>query len=737
MTRFNIDDPRITAYALGELEGDDAALIEAQMNSDPALAAAVDEARKIAELLRHEFATEPAITLTAEQRERIETKPTDAAHVAPSRPWLFQARQLWMGAALAAAASLAIALILPIWYPPLDGQMSLQPHGSARNHHADHADSLLSSPGTASDLRELSSELEMTVQSEPEASTYDLQQQPSPQILPGVAAPPRSSVSEAMRHKAMARALPVYEEGNGSISSPPPPLPASLPPQPNDTVLPRRERPHIGDDLYQDHPTVNREGYNLITDNPFVKPVGEDAISTFSIDVDTASYSNVRRFLNMGQLPPRDAVRIEEMLNYFTYSYEAPSGEHPFAADIEVNAAPWNPAHRLVRIGLKGKDVRFEARPAMNLVFLIDVSGSMRGANRLPLVKRALKLLAERLDEGDRLAIVTYAGTARLLLDSVPVSDGEHKRTIINAIESLQAGGAANGSGGIELAYDIAQRHFIEGGVNRVILCSDGDFNVGVSSDAELVRLIQEKRNTGVFLSVLGFGMGNYQDAKMEQLSGHGNGNFAYIDNIDEARKVLVEQLAGTLIPIAKDVKIQVDFNPAKVGAYRLIGYENRLLAARDFADDRKDAGEIGSGHTVTALYEIIPADDTAAAEIAESPQSEFIEPGRLVPSDLLLKLKIRYKQPDGHESRLLEFPVQDAGAALENASDDYRFTAAVAQFGMLLRHSPYKGDASFANVLELAESGLGEDPNGYRREFIKLVQKARALAERDDADQP
>jgi Ca-activated chloride channel family protein len=488
------------------------------------------------------------------------------------------------------------------------------------------------------------------------------------------------------------------------------------------------------------------EAYNLITDNPFLKPI-EEPLSTFSIDVDTASYSNVRRFITAGGLPPRDAVRIEELINYFNYDYEPPSGEDgaPFSANVEINAAPWNPEHRLVRVGLRGKDVPADMRPPTSLVFLIDVSGSMQPANKLPLIRDGLRLLVEKLNGDDRLAIVTYAGNAGLVMDSVYVN-AENKPRILTAIDSLHAGGSTNGAGGLMMAYDVAAQHFIKGGVNRVILCTDGDFNVGVSNDNDLVRLIEDKRTTGVFLSVLGFGTGNFKDGKMEQLANHGNGNFAYIDNIDEAKRTLVDRMTGTLVTIAKDVKIQVEFNPAKVQAYRLIGYENRVLAAQDFNDDRKDAGEIGAGHTVTALYEVVPPgvaidpnnpDAPPVDELKYQKPAAGVEPANdganqqaavVVPSDELMTLKLRFKQPDANESSKIEISIKDSGAMPEQASADYQFAAAVAGFGMILRDSPYKGRITLDHVLDLAGGSVGEDADGKRAEFVTLVEAARVM---------
>ncbi len=470
---------------------------------------------------------------------------------------------------------------------------------------------------------------------------------------------------------------------------------------------------------------ASREGYDRIVDNAFI-PTSHDALSTFSIDVDTASYTNVRRMLQSGNAVPPDAVRIEEFVNYFTYDYEAPApgAQHPFAVHVDVAATPWKPEHRLVRIGLKAQNIDLAARPKSNLVFLLDVSGSMDEPNKLPLVKRALALLVEQLGENDRVAIVVYAGAEGLVL---PSTSGEAREAILQAIERLDAGGSTNGGAGIQLAYATARERFVTGGINRVILCTDGDFNVGVSSDGDLERLIEKEAKSGVFLTVLGFGSGNWQDAKMEKLSNRGNGNFAYIDSVLEAQKVLVEQLGGTLATVAKDVKIQVEFNPAEVQAARLIGYENRVLAHQDFLDDKKDAGEIGAGHTVTALYEVIPVG--APYEAPAVPESRY--GAKPVPSEgrasgELLTVRLRYKLPQGDTSTGFEVPVRDGGASFDQAGDDTRFAAAVAAFGMVLRGSQHVGQATLDDVRRWAIEATGEDRGGYRAGFLELVERAR-----------
>jgi Ca-activated chloride channel family protein len=468
----------------------------------------------------------------------------------------------------------------------------------------------------------------------------------------------------------------------------------------------------------------NTENYNVINENRFLG-AGANPLSTFSIDVDAASYSNVRRFLNQGTLPPKDAVRLEELVNYFPYRYADQSGSRPFAVSTEVAPCPWAADHRLVRIGLQSRRLATEDLPPSNLVFLIDVSGSMDMPDKLPLVQQAFRALVRELRPEDRVAIVVYAGAAGLVL---PPTSGSDKATILQAIDRLHAGGSTAGGAGIKLAYDVAKEHFNSEGNNRVILATDGDFNIGVSSDAEMVRLIEQRREDGTFLTVLGFGTGNLKDSKMEQMADKGNGHYAYIDSYREAQKVFVQEFGGTLFTVAKDVKIQVEFNPARVQAYRLLGYENRLLAKEDFKDDRKDAGELGSGHSVTALYEVVPTSARAVtlADDSLTYQETSLRPGARH-SQELLTVRLRYKDPKGSTSKLLETAVNDRTGG---ASEDLRFASAVAEFAMLLRDSENKGQASWEQVLSLARGARGEDEQGYRGEFIGLVETARSLAE-------
>jgi Ca-activated chloride channel homolog len=469
----------------------------------------------------------------------------------------------------------------------------------------------------------------------------------------------------------------------------------------------------------------NTEAYDHIDENPFRSPTVAP-MSTFSVDVDRASYSNVRRFLTQGQLPPKDAVRIEELINYFPYDDPTPGRTGaPLKVSTELAAAPWNEKHDLLRIAVRARDVDMRNAPPSNLVFLVDVSGSMHGPGRLPLVKQALALLVNELREEDRVAIAVYAGSAGLVL---PSTSGAHKAKILAALDGLEAGGSTAGGAGIRLAYDVAKQHYISGGNNRVVLCTDGDFNVGQSSDGELVRLIEQRRAEGSYLTILGFGMGNYKDAKMEKLAGAGNGNYGYIDDLLEARKMLVKEMGGTLYTVAKDVKLQVEFNPQRVQAYRLLGYEDRLLRDEDFSNDKKDAGDVGAGHTVTALYEIVPAGVKLDVELpGVAPLRYQRVTGAQSPRDELLHVALRYKAPDGDRSQLMTTPVSAERTA--RPSESMRFASAVAGFGMLLRESKNAGSLTWSDMLSLARGARGGDEDGYRADFIKMSETAARLA--------
>lgn len=472
----------------------------------------------------------------------------------------------------------------------------------------------------------------------------------------------------------------------------------------------------------------NTEEYSHIQDNDF-KESQKNPLSTFSIDVDKASYSNIRRFINQGSLPPADAVRIEEMINYFTYDYPQPKDNHPFSINTEYTDCPWNSGHQLIHIGLQGKEIKMDKAPTNNLTFLIDVSGSMNSDDKLPLLKSGLRLLIEQMRDEDHISLVVYAGAAGVVLPPTP---GNKKEKIIDALDKLSAGGSTAGGEGILLAYKTAKENFLPKGNNRVILATDGDFNVGASSDGELIRIIEKQREDGVFLTVLGFGTGNYKDSKMEQLADKGNGNYAYIDNILEAKKVLVKEMGGTLLTIAKDVKLQIEFNPTRVKAYRLVGYENRLLNNEDFNDDKKDAGELGSGHTVTAIYEIIPAGSSELVSSIDPLKYQQTTPTVVSPNDEVMTIKFRYKEPKEATSKLMTHIVYNKKTDFANASENCKFSCAVAEFGMLLRDSKYKGTANFKTIIAQAKQSKGKDEDGYRSEFIRLVETSELLMKKN-----
>ena len=537
------------------------------------------------------------------------------------------------------------------------------------------------------------------------ASVVVVTDRPIPALTLVLSVPfPSAALAEASKRVADASAL-----------APAPPASLALPPGRVGGVIGGQMSLHRMRDF-------NTEAYDKIDENRFHR-VANDPLSTLSIDVDTASYSNVRRFLNQGTLPPADAVRIEELINYFRFSYKDSQEGAPFSVTTEVSTCPWNPRHRLALIGLQARPMSAEQTPPRNLVFLIDVSGSMDSPDKLPLVKTAMRMLADTLTPNDRVGIVVYAGASGLVLPSTP---GGRKAEIQKAIADLQPGGSTNGAAGIQLAYDIASQAFLKEGINRVILATDGDFNVGVTSQGELIRLIEEKREKGIFLSVLGVGTGNLKDSTMEKLADKGNGNYAYLDSLHEARRVLIAEAGATLVTVAKDVKIQVEFNPKTVGAYKLIGYENRILQHQDFNNDKKDAGEIGAGHTVTALYEIIPpGEPIEGGTVDPLKYQDGSKANAAATSDELMTVKLRYKQPDGDTSRLISVAVRDRVGEL---TPNLGFASAVAEFGMLLRGSEFKGQATWSSAQELARRYRGDDPDGYRAEFVRLVELASAL---------
>lgn len=498
------------------------------------------------------------------------------------------------------------------------------------------------------------------------------------------------------------------------------PAPPGMPPPPGAPNL-RKAKP--GDAPGNDLSEKNNEAYEGTQDPPF-KLVTQDALSTFSSDVDTASYSNIRRFLSQEKrLPPKDAVRIEEMINYFNYGYTGPKDEHPVAIHPELTNCPWNPKHKLLRIGVQSRLLSLTEMPPRNFVFLVDSSGSMGQENKLPLLQKSLGMLIDQLTERDRVAIVTYAGDARLVLDA---TSGDQREKIRAAVQSITSSGSTNGGGGIQMAYDIATKNLIPGGLNRVILGTDGDFNVGISSDGELVKLIEDKRKTGVFLTILGYGMGNLKDGRMEKLAHHGNGHYGYIDSEREARKLFVEQGAA-LVTVAKDVKFQIEFNPKHVAGYRLIGYANRILAHQDFNDDQKDAGDMGSGHSVTVLYELVPAGAQVEVPGIDPLKYQETKPTTASEGDEWLTIKLRYKDPEAETSKLLSVAVKGADFQA-NPSDNTEFASAVAAFGMLLRDSLHRGVITLSAIAEIAAAGIGPDVGGHRAEFIQLVQIAAGM---------
>lgn len=477
------------------------------------------------------------------------------------------------------------------------------------------------------------------------------------------------------------------------------------------------------------NPNFNTESYEHIEVNSY-KSVKKEPLSTLSIDVDRASYSNVRRFINDGQMPPADAVRIEEMVNYFSYDYETPYGNTPLKVTTTYTTCPWNKDHNLIHIGLKSKEIDMEEAPANNLVFLLDVSGSMNNGDKLPLLKKGLALLVNEMRPDDKVSIVVYAGAAGVVLEP---TTGKNKEKILAALENLSAGGSTAGGAGIKLAYKLAKENYMEEGNNRVILATDGDFNIGASSDGEMVELIESKRNDGIFLTVLGFGTGNLKDSKMEQLADHGNGNYAYIDNILEAKKTLVNEMGGTLVTVAKDVKFQLEFNPVHVKEYRLIGYENRILNTEDFNDDKKDAGELGAGHCVTAIYEIVPAGSSESnADIDPLKYQDENEGTTSSHNGELLTVKVRYKLPKENKSTKLEIPVKAQKIAFDKTHNDIQFSAAVAAYCMILRDSEFKGSSTYEMVMEIARGAKGEDNDGYRSAFIQMVDMTQLLDKRD-----
>lgn len=713
------DDPRITAYALGELEGAEVAEVEALLAEHPAASELVDEVRELSGVLSNalevEYADGAAPLLSPAARAAIHERANTVVAPMTTRRWMRAGRLI--AASLVGLAGIGLAGAWWLQSQGADGMVLMArleaPAASAR-------------PANKVAMRK-----SMTLSSESgyvDSEAWGFE--PDGSLEQGLAAGSEvdlEAIEELvvtndpeLRLRFMERARVLASES------------------PESDVFHDREimeldayAKEIGVDFRRvpNEERIDEEGYDTLHENDFLAAT-QHPVSTFSVDVDTAGYSNVRRFLRDGMLPPADAVRIEELVNYFPYDYALPKGEHPFAVDVEVGAAPWAPRHRLLRIGLRSSPLGRQDRKPSNLVFLLDVSGSMDNPDKLPLVKQSLRMLVEELDARDRVGIVVYAGAAGVVLEPTA---GDYDLAILAALERLDAGGSTNGGEGIQLAYSLARDNFLAEGNNRVILATDGDFNVGLTGAGELEDLIASEARSGVFLTVLGFGTGNLKDNRVETLADKGNGHYAYIDSLNEARKVLVGEVGASLETVAKDVKIQLEFDPERVLAYRLIGYENRLLAAEDFADDTKDAGEIGAGHRVTALYEIVPAGESLAVpgwsrDIVHRDADARPGSGNAALSGLG-ELRLRYKQPLGTESRLLTQPLDDSLAAFGELSGDTRFAAAVASYGMLLRGSKYSGTARWRDVTAWAAGAQGGDPGGYRAEFHALTIEAQRLS--------
>jgi Ca-activated chloride channel family protein len=735
--KINLDDPNLTAFALGELSPADEAKMAAAIADSPEAQSYVAETQQFARMLRAEYEADrqpsAGLAVAAKKSERL----TDMVWTEEQRR--SSSRYQWgsLAAALAIFAVIGAVAITTIRREGgvLDKRSAVNPKPAAPTEVASEPTLELELPATTP-----STSLALQLPIPNSSSLPEFVEEPkfadnnlgnnlpaTPGVLGRREQPVGPSTSPSF----------VNENPDENYAGMPRTRLALNPSAPPPPMLATRGF-NSGAGETSEPPSRNRQDFNTATydrveENPFL-PAASNPLSTFSIDVDTASYANVRRFINSGSLPPKDAVRVEEMINYFSYDYREPEGDKPFSIDLDATSCPWEPSHRLLRIGLKGREVANEKRPASNLVFLLDVSGSMMPAERLPLVKHAMRLLVDKLGEKDRVAIVVYAGGSGLVLNS---TSGSEKEKILSALEELKAGGSTNGADGIELAYKVAADNFINGGVNRVILATDGDFNIGVTNQGDLIRLIEQKAKTGVFLSVLGVGTDNLKDSTMQKLADKGNGNYAYLDSVDEARKVLVQQINGTLMTIAKDVKIQVEFNPARVASYRLIGYEKRMLRKEDFNNDKVDAGEIGAGHTVTALYEVVPVGAGAGDPAASVPPVDPLKYGTNKTdttngSPEMVTVKLRHKKPDGETSELTERSLVDNGSKFENASPDLKFAAAVAEFGMLLRDSPYKGKGSFGAVLEWAREGKGRDLAGYRAGFIEMAREAQTLKPRE-----
>ena len=767
---ININDPRITQYALEEMAIDEIDAFENEIKGNKEILQEIENIREFSNMMKDGLKNEPNLSLSESRKNLIEQSAIEGKNSAPQN-------RIFIKFILSTAAMIVVALII------FNGDINKKSKKGGLQ-----SPEKLEKLVTKSNISDSKSPYKKDVTSnvkELNHNQIELKQVPGP-VVEEIEIPDMSeredvemqdclvSVDECKIVESEPTTISIAK--NIKLKS----QPASVFGKKINSIRGKRktEKRLMASECYAGNDSTglscmpqispkrpqeadkefNTENYSSIVENAF-KKVKDNPLSTFSIDVDTASYANVRRFINQGSLPPPDAVRIEELINYFNYEYPQPDGDKPFSVNFDIASCPWNESHKLVKIGLKGKTYQLprckqksyesdkkynldtearivkptgvgkkENRPATNLVFLLDVSGSMSNQNKLPLLKKSMKLLLNQLGEKDRVAIVVYAGASGMVL---PSTSANNREKILSSLNRLSAGGSTNGGAGIQLAYKTAIANFIEGGINRVILATDGDFNVGISSEGDLERLIEKSAKSGVFLTVLGFGMGNYKDSTLEKLSGKGNGNYAYIDTLNEAKKVLVNEMGGTLITIAKDVKIQVEFNPALVAGYRLIGYENRILNKEDFNDDKKDAGEIGAGHTVTAIYEIVPVGvklPTPKVDALKYQKTKISDATKSNFSNEIMTVKLRYKEPDGKVSKLITFPLKDSDKKFASTSDDFKFAAAVAEFGMLLRNSQYKGTATYDQALELAQSGIRNDKFGYKKEFILLLKKAKKL---------
>lgn len=704
--KLHLDDPRLTAYALGELEGAEAAEMKKMIEENPEALQFVRDIQGTADLLTAEFSKEEEVPLTREMRTKL--------HKLAEPKKKFSWQWLSLSGGLVAAGVVAVVISREQY-----SQVAVVPEEVAK---------VEAVQQTAEPVEEAYTfAKDTTIAGEGESRFRDEETKPASPIRYRRSSPSAiGKVAGGYVKQESVNARPVKDASKVGLY-------ATLGAGGQKKSLDKAYSD--GDDMKMGYGAKARmaapvntdyENYASYKENEITNVV-DQALSTFSIDVDTASYSNVRRMLVKSQWPQKDAVRLEEMVNYFNYNYAPPTDGKPFATHIEVATSPWNKKAKLMRIALKGKEIAEQARPPANLVFLIDTSGSMDEENKLPLVKRSLNMLVDKMRPQDRIALVTYAGSSGVALDS---TSGEKKMAIKKAIEELSAAGGTNGASGIELAYEQAKKSFIKEGTNRVILATDGDFNIGTTSEGDLNRLIESKAKSGVFLSVLGFGYGNLKDNTMQKLADKGNGNYAYIDTLREARKTLIEQSGGTLVTIAKDVKIQVEFNPKYVSKYRLVGYEKRILAAQDFNDDTKDAGEIGAGHTVTAFYEIYPAAGEPAAAKVDALKYQDAGKPKANESKELATVKLRFKAPTGDKSELIEVPVQNVDQSFDSASSDFKFAACVAEFGQMLKDSQFKGESTYSQLIEIASANtkLKDKEDPYRKEFVELIKKAQYL---------